>query len=164
MTSCNSCSSCRQVVRASDRDRINRIERRRENLSSASNAHSRELTRWSGTRAVRQPPPSALANKDGGGRSPALSRSGQIESGYRRHPRLRGKHREVHLARIFEKLGVENRNAASMQAVDFLIRPRQLERNPPAKEQTLPTPVQALAICRGGLARNAPEHPVELRE
>ena len=31
---------------------------------------------------------------------------------------------KVHLARIFEKLGVENRNAASMQAVDILIRNR----------------------------------------
>ena len=29
---------------------------------------------------------------------------------------------KVHLARIFEKLGVENRNAASMQAIDALIR------------------------------------------
>jgi len=29
---------------------------------------------------------------------------------------------KVHLARFFEKLGVENRNAASMQAVDFLLR------------------------------------------
>lgn len=32
---------------------------------------------------------------------------------------------KVHLARIFEKLGVENRNAASMQAIDFLIRSKQ---------------------------------------
>jgi DNA-binding NarL/FixJ family response regulator len=29
---------------------------------------------------------------------------------------------KVHLARIFEKLGVENRNAAAMQAIDVLIR------------------------------------------
>ena len=31
---------------------------------------------------------------------------------------------KVHLARIFEKLGVENRNAASMQAIDALARAR----------------------------------------
>lgn len=31
---------------------------------------------------------------------------------------------KVHLARVFEKLGVENRNGASMQAVDVLIRGR----------------------------------------
>jgi DNA-binding NarL/FixJ family response regulator len=30
---------------------------------------------------------------------------------------------KVHLARIFEKLGVENRNAASMRAMDVLVRP-----------------------------------------
>ena len=29
---------------------------------------------------------------------------------------------KVHLARIFEKIGVENRNAAAMQAIDVLIR------------------------------------------
>lgn len=31
---------------------------------------------------------------------------------------------KVHLSRVFEKLGVENRNAASMQAVDALLRAR----------------------------------------
>lgn len=31
---------------------------------------------------------------------------------------------KVHLARVFEKLGVENRNAASMQAVDTLLKAR----------------------------------------
>lgn len=31
---------------------------------------------------------------------------------------------KVHIARIFEKLGVENRNAATVQAIDVLIRGR----------------------------------------
>ncbi len=37
---------------------------------------------------------------------------------------------KVHLARIFEKLGVENRNAAAMQAIDVLIRGKLGESKP----------------------------------